>query len=331
MDRLTDKIYGCLLGGLIGDAMGAPVEGKTYQQIAERYGEAGVTDFEGSGTDDTAIRIQLISAIFASGGYPTVDHFARTFVETRARNLRLWYVPVKNAFHKIEGGLVLPAYAGWGNQQSSSSAMIISPMGILNACHPRQAALETLHVASFIHNGPSGFCRDAAAAMAAAAAAAFTPGATVDTVVEATTAYLMPDSAVEMRGQIEGALALVEEAGSYARFRALYYERHLRQIISDSRETVPAVIAIFQMAGGDPRQAILWGANFGRDADTIGTMVGGLVGALHGSSGLPGEWVAKVEANAAVDHRDTASRLAEIVRQRAADARTVCDVVQGLV
>ena len=26
MDGLTDKIYGCLLAGLIGDAMGAPTE-----------------------------------------------------------------------------------------------------------------------------------------------------------------------------------------------------------------------------------------------------------------------------------------------------------------
>ena len=28
--RLEDRIYGCLLGGLIGDAMGAPGEGKTF-------------------------------------------------------------------------------------------------------------------------------------------------------------------------------------------------------------------------------------------------------------------------------------------------------------
>ncbi len=58
MDRLTDKIYGCLLGGLIGDAMGAPTEGMNYQEIIERYGPNGVTDFKGVGTDDTAIRGQ---------------------------------------------------------------------------------------------------------------------------------------------------------------------------------------------------------------------------------------------------------------------------------
>ena len=58
-DRLTDKIYGCLMGGLIGDAMGAPTEGMHYENIIEEFGSNGVTDFEGVGTDDTAIRGQL--------------------------------------------------------------------------------------------------------------------------------------------------------------------------------------------------------------------------------------------------------------------------------
>ena len=58
-DRLTDKIYGCLMGGLIGDAMSAPTEGMHYERIIEEFGSNGVTDFEGVGTDDTAIRGQL--------------------------------------------------------------------------------------------------------------------------------------------------------------------------------------------------------------------------------------------------------------------------------
>ena len=213
MSTLEDRIYGCLLGGLIGDAMGAPTEGKTYQQIAETYGPQGVTDFSGVGTDDTAIREQLIDAILKSGGDVTCDHFAQSFIDHRRRNYRLWFIPVRNAFHKFEAGLRLPAYAGWDNMQSSSTAMSISPMGIINACDPRRAVLETLDVASLIHNGASGFCRDAACAMAAAVAAAFLPDATPDTVIEAATAYLLPVSAREIRGRIEETLALAGETG----------------------------------------------------------------------------------------------------------------------
>ena len=330
MSLLEDKIRGCLLGGLIGDAMGAPGEGKTYQQIIEAHGPAGLTDFEGHGTDDTAIREQLMAAIFAGDGYPSVDDFAETFVEFKQKNRRLWFVPVRNAFHKFEAGLSLPAYAGWGNMQSSSTAMCFSPMGIINACNPRQAALEALHVGSFVHNGPSGFCRDAAAAISAAVAAAFESGATAQSVTEAATRYLLPVSAREMIEAIQGALKLADEAKTYERFREVFYERCLQAVISDSRETLPAVMAIFKLSDGDPKQAILWGANFGRDADTIGTMIGGLVGALHGAAGLPPEWVAKVEANPEVDYGADAKRLADVVRRRAADSRAIAGSIEAL-
>jgi len=330
MSALEEKIYGCLLGGLIGDAMGAPTEGKTYRQIEEQYGPQGVTDFSGAGTDDTAIREQLIDAIFKTGGDVTCDDFARSFVDFRKRNYRLWFIPVRNAFHKFEAGLRLPAYAGWDNMQSSSTAMSVSPMGIINACAPRQAALETLDVASLIHNGASGFCRDAACAMAAAVAAAFSPDATADSMVAAATAHLLPQSGHEMRERIAQTLDLAGEAGDYARFRALYYERHLYPTISDSRETVPATLAIFRLAGGEPQAAIVNGANFGRDADTIATMVGGLAGALHGVGGLPPAWVEKVEANPEVRYREQASALAAIVRRRAERAEGYAAAVRLL-
>jgi len=35
---ILDAIYGCLIGGAIGDALGAPVEGWYYTEIREKYG-----------------------------------------------------------------------------------------------------------------------------------------------------------------------------------------------------------------------------------------------------------------------------------------------------
>ena len=123
-------------------------------------------------------------------------------------------------------GLELPAYAGWGNMQSSSTDMAISPMGIINACNPRQAVLETLDVASFIHHGGNvGYCRD---------------------------------------------------------------------------------------------------------ADTISTMVGSIVGAPHGASGLPAAWVAKVEANPYVTYREDAEKLAQIVRQRINESQQTAAAIELL-
>jgi ADP-ribosyl-[dinitrogen reductase] hydrolase len=56
-------------------------------------------------------------------------------------------------------------------------------------------------------------------------------------------------------------------------------------------ETVPCVIYILARHGHDPKAAILAAVNETKDNDTIAAIVGAAVGALHGLSALPPEWV----------------------------------------
>ena len=86
--RLYDAIYGCLLGGAVGDAMGGATEMMSYQRIEEVFGtvqtllERGDTAetarFEpgapaGQVTDDTRLRNLLCSAIVRARGRVTAD------------------------------------------------------------------------------------------------------------------------------------------------------------------------------------------------------------------------------------------------------------------
>ena len=89
--KLFDKVYGCLIGGLIGDAMGAPAEGKTYQEVENEFGL--IEDFEGAGTDDSAIKLILCDAILASDGYVTADEFAEAFLKNKEKFYALFYIP----------------------------------------------------------------------------------------------------------------------------------------------------------------------------------------------------------------------------------------------
>ena len=313
-DLLYDKVYGCLIGGLIGDAMGAPVENWDYKKIIETHGE--ISDFTGDGTDDSAIKMILCDAIIQNGGYVTADEFAESFLSEHNRKYyNLFYIPVRNMFHKIEDKLELPVYAGIGNMQSSSSAMAISPMGIINACNPRQAALETYDVAGLIHAGATTFCRDAACAISAAVAEAMNPDSTVESVLYASTAYLHKTSSRVMIEYIDKILGLTKSLNDYEKFRSEFYENHLQSIICDSRETVPCTLALFYLARGNPERAIIYGANFGRDADTIATMVGAISGAFAGASGLRKEWVEKIKKNAP-EQEKLANDLIDVIRKR---------------
>jgi len=321
-DVLRNKVMGCLLGGLIGDAMGAPVEGWHYRQIEEKHGW--VKDFSGDGTDDSAIKAILCEAIVASDGHVTADEFAESFLRNKETYSHLFFIPVRNMLHKVEERLTLPVHAGWGNMQSPSSAMAISPLGIIHACNPRQAALQTFDVAGLIHAGDSGFCRDGACAMAAAVAAALCPDATVESVVSASTTYLHQTSAAEMIGLIHRAIGWAKQAGDYAAFRERYYNSDaLRLVFCDSRETIPAALALFWLAGGDATKTIEYGANFGRDADTIATMAGALAGAYSGMAAMRPEWLAKFEQTGAMSkQQQLADRLLSICRTKAQEQAT---------
>lgn len=309
---LYSKIKGCLAGGVIGDAIGAPVENMTYAQIQEKYGI--VSDFEGDGTDDSAIKLILCDAILSHDGKVTADEFAEAFLKLEHKYVHLFFIPVRNMLEKVKEGLVLPIYAGEGNMHSSSSVMAISPMGIINAGNPERAAMETFDVAGLIHSGETGFCRDAACAMAAAIAEAIQKDADIDSVLEASTAYLHKKSAWEMKDCISETLDYARTCGDYEKFRCWFYENKLRTVTCDSRETVPAALALCFLAGGDPEKSILYAVNFGRDADTIGTMAGALAGALRGEEAIPENWLKKLYARN--DQKELARGLYDVTLSR---------------
>ena len=224
-----------------------------------------------------------------------------------------------NGFWKIRAEGISPREAGHGNMASSSSAMCISPMGIINAGNPRQAALETLDVASPIHHN---YCCDAACSMAAAVASAMNPEATVASVLKAAVDYLPKISAKTMRHFIQKVLALAYEVGSFEVFRKRYYENYILigAATPDSRETVPVALSLFYLAQGDPQQTIIYGANFGRDADTIASMAGALAGAYAGAPAFPADWLAKVAEESPRDHSAVARRLVKVIQQRVAES-----------
>ena len=59
----ADRILGCLLGGAVGDALGAPVEFTSLRNIRAEHGDLGVRDFvagawpAGTFTDDTQMTL----------------------------------------------------------------------------------------------------------------------------------------------------------------------------------------------------------------------------------------------------------------------------------
>lgn len=324
------KVYGCLIGGCIGDAMGQPVEGKTFRDIEKEFGR--VEDFKGAGTDDSLLKHLLCQAIFDGGGYVTVDDWARVWRRemTKPEVYRWLFIPVRNAWKKLHAENVKPRDCGSGNMASSSSAMCIAPMGIINAGSPREATLEAWQVASIIHHN---FCRDAAAVLAAAIAEAFRPEATVESVLSECVRYVPVESGSIFLEAYEKVMKIMERTGNYEDFRRVMQDEYFDASwdICDSRDTVPSTLALFKLSNGDPQTGIIYGANYGRDTDTIANMVGGLAGAFSGSAAFPDRWAEKVEKEADVKQHELARKLTEILINRIESRRGAVESVRSLI
>lgn len=331
---LYQKALGCLLGGIIGDAMGTPTEGKTYQFIEQHFGW--VSDFDSDGTDDTVMKNLLAEALIRTDGYADLDDWAAVWLENWetifGSKMAKFFMSVLHTAHKLRRHAV-PRMAALGNMPSSSSAMCISPVGIVNACNPRQAASQAYNLASLIHGYDVSFCQDGAAAMAAAVAEAFKPSATVDAVLAASTVFLQKTSGREMLDRIAAALRLAREVNDFRAFRAAVYdasESFFCRITCDSRETVPLTLALFYLAGGDVEKCVAYGANLGRDADTIASMCGAIGGAFTGVNGIKPEWIAKVAQVTTTKQDELAHRLAQVALRKLRTEQEALRVLEGI-
>jgi ADP-ribosylglycohydrolase len=317
--RLVDKAHGCLLGGLIGDAMGTPSEGLEPVDIARRFGW--IDDFEGDGTDDSIMKYLLADALIASDGYANADDWAAQWLRQQDQiggdKADRFFASVLHAAAKLRYGVV-PRRVALGHMPSSTAAMSIAPVGIVNAGHPQAASAQAQEIASLVHVDEAGFCQDGAVAIAACVAAAMAPNSSLERVLAAATTHIKPWSGSEMIELINAALTLARETGDYAAFRTRFHAQFRRPIACDSRETIPACLALVQLGAGDLPKTLCYAANFGRDTDTIACMAGSIAGALAGTSGVPEDWQAKVARNASRDQQKTAHALVEIGRRKAA-------------
>lgn len=316
-DRLESHAFACLAYGVIGDAMGTPTENLEPAQIEERFGW--VESFEGDGTDDTIMRDLLAAALIRTDGFADADSWAEQWREQRdaifGSKVGRFFPSVLHAAAKLRFGY-LPRSIAEGTMPSSSSAMAIAPVGIVNAGNPRAAAAQAMEIASLLHVTNVAFCQDGAAAVAAAIAEALVVGSTVDAVLEASTSYIKPWSGREMLSLIVAAQDLARTVVDYRTFREGYHQKFRQPIACDSRETVPAALAIVWLAKGDPGQAAVFGANFGRDADTIACMAAAICGALRGVSPLDVALIEKLPEESRKAQAELASRLAAVTRAK---------------
>jgi ADP-ribosylglycohydrolase len=319
---LLDSIYGSLIAGAIGDALGSPTEGMYWTDIREKYRhtDGRITELEpGSGqntgahygetsapqtppgtfTDDTTLRYYLCMAILRAGGRVTPDEFAAVWLDHLNPD-RFW-LNERLVLTKLRIGMN-PWDSGKSTPPTGCATMAISPVGIVNAGNPRQAYQDAFNIA-FVNQDNAD--RDAAATAAAAVAAAFLPDATPRSVIETMLHY----SSSPVKRTMILALDLIDKSQDIDQFAERFYGKMLdwtwpqfgwtkeRFFSGSSLEILPLTAASILFTDGDVNQSMIEAASLGRDCDTTASLAGCITGVLQGAASIRPDWIETVEKN----------------------------------
>ncbi|MFD1714472.1 ADP-ribosylglycohydrolase family protein [Amnibacterium flavum] len=292
----SERARGCLIGLAVGDAMGAPTEGMTRQQVAREHGRITTfTDETATGTDDTEYAVLTARAVIRRGADLTGDDVAADWLTALAQQTDGYHgagFSEMGALAALRSG-VRPPLSGrrCAEAWSDGAAMRAAPLGIAAAGDPARAA-ELAEADGAVSHSRDGI--DGARAIAAAVSVAMT-GADTDAVLDAARAAV-PDVSWTAR-TVDRALAIVAAGGERETIEQRLYDEIsiLGYPWADSGpEATAFTLAAVALAQGDPIEAILTGVNMGRDSDTIAAMAGAITGAMAGIDAFPPEWVDRV-------------------------------------
>ena len=225
-------------------------------------------------------------------------------LEAEALLLHRIFLAEKWIVARLRYGHVDPREAGVGNIVNCGAAMYVAPIGIANAADPGGAYAEAIDVTG-AHQ--SSYGREAAGVFAACVAEAIRPGATVTSVVDAALAVAHDGTRAAIEAVADAASGLSDWRSSLRTLRAAVEPfdtvgPEYRSPAADARrpsrtksiEELPVAIGMIVLTGGDCREAVLGGVNYGRVCDSIATMAGAITGALGGLAAVPEEWVTEV-------------------------------------
>lgn len=211
MVTFQERVRGVVLATALGDAVGAPIEKLSYDEIKAKYGrveglntkwykedyppEQRLNRMRGRGiiTDDTLMTLALMRVYNAKkrhlDAYDMGEEFLKeiafrtTFIPEFGKEAliidRLFY-PEKYIFMRHTLSNCDPREGGIGNMVNCGAAMYIAPIGVVNACNPKAAYDEAI---AFAMGHQCSYGLEAAGVLAACVAKAFEPGVLIEDIV----------------------------------------------------------------------------------------------------------------------------------------------------
>ncbi|MFJ5676189.1 ADP-ribosylglycohydrolase family protein [Streptomyces sp. NPDC093097] len=318
------RVRGCLLGGAIGDALGAGIEFDSLEAIRAAHGQEGVTGLvpaygrRGAVTDDTQMTLFTVDGLIRAqvrrdtGAWhpPTDVHRAylrwaatqRDWGPDERKDDDGWLAREEWLYARrapgsaclggladdVMGTLETPKNPG---SKGCGAVMRSAPFGLLVGWEPQLVFQLAVECAAQTHGHPTGYLAAGAFAVICHAVAR---GEDLDTAVQKALAHLAtrPDHE-ETTDALKRALGTVRQGmPTPARVESLGQGWTAEEALS---------IGVYcALVAEDVRHGLLLAVNHGGDSDSTGSLCGNLLGALHGETALPPDWLVELEGRATI-------------------------------
>lgn len=326
LPELRRRWRGCLVGGAVGDALGAPVEFKSLEEIRGELGEGGVHGFLeafgrfGAITDDTQLSMftaeGLLRAYTHAAMHGTadvaaiVDHAYLRWLHTQGATSAVapvldgWLVRVKELHaSRVPGATIVQSLerkTAFGERPRNHSkgcggAMRVAPVGLYCArLHEgmsderlaKQALDLGVDTAALTHGHPTG---QLAAGFVAALIALLARGRTLPASLDLAASLLArrPGHA-ETLAAVSAARRLAETEPASAAALARLGEGWVA-------EEAVAIAVYSALSATDFDDGVRLAVNHDGDSDSTGAIAGNLLGTLHGIEGIPTRFTNSLE------------------------------------
>jgi ADP-ribosyl-[dinitrogen reductase] hydrolase len=288
--KLASAIVGCILGTAVGDALGLPYEGLTPQRRKKLFPKLGKYDFllgKGMVSDDTEQTIMVAQALATCSG--DVDEFKHSL----ARQLRFWLLGLPAGIGSATLRAIIRLWQGYSpdrsgiNSAGNGAAMRSGIIGVCYGQNPELMMKLVLSSTKITHSNPQ--AEYGSIAVALAAYLSYRDGFIKPEQYYFALSNLLPRAAADFLQTIADVATSVNSGVStpdYVLRRG--WHSGVSGHVSD---TVAVAIHAWLSHQQNYSQAILAAIECGGDTDTTASIVGGIVGASAGWSGIPDTWL----------------------------------------
>jgi len=313
----TSRFRGCLLGGAVGDALGAPVEFLSLAEIRERFGAAGITEFApaygqvGGITDDTqmtlftaegllratsrwegrgichvpsVVRLAYVRWLRTQGIAPhpslafKVDGWLSGLPALHARR-----APGRTCVTALQGERLGTVEQPLNRSKGCGGVMRTAPVGLV-ANDPFRLGCE---LAALTHGHASGFL---AAGCFARLIFGLVHGAALSEAIQAARAEL---ASHRDHAEVERALASAVAAAASGPPNPEAVERLGAGWVAEEALAIAVYCALVHQ--NDFSAGVRLAVNHGGDSDSTGAIAGNLLGTLLGVEAIPARWLEALE------------------------------------